>query len=180
MITRDITLEDCILDLIDNSVDGAWRGAGSRPIGLAEEADLAITACKDELMQQTLANLALDFMKSVAADLARPGGFIPAFRVVYKDSVPMVTVGGVLPAKGAVRIASDVVNALNWPARPAKPITAPHLTMREATTLQCKLPSATKLTRNVVQELGFDLEEEQIEAFETYYRQYPAFAQIVS
>ena len=41
MITRDITLEDCILDLIDNSVDGAWRGAGSRPIGLAEEADLS-------------------------------------------------------------------------------------------------------------------------------------------
>jgi hypothetical protein len=41
MITRDITLEDCILDLIDNSVDGAWRGAGSRPIGLADEADLS-------------------------------------------------------------------------------------------------------------------------------------------
>jgi hypothetical protein len=41
MITRDITLEDCILDLIDNSVDGAWRGAGSRPIGLAEAADLS-------------------------------------------------------------------------------------------------------------------------------------------
>jgi hypothetical protein len=41
MITRDITLEDCILDLIDNSVDGAWRGAGSRPIGLAEDADLS-------------------------------------------------------------------------------------------------------------------------------------------
>jgi hypothetical protein len=30
MITRDITLEDCILDL-DNSVDGAWRRAGSMP-----------------------------------------------------------------------------------------------------------------------------------------------------
>lgn len=41
MITRDITLEDCILDLIDNSVDGAWRCAGSRPIGLAGEADLS-------------------------------------------------------------------------------------------------------------------------------------------
>ena len=41
MITRDITLEDCILDLIDNSVDGAWRSAGSRPIGLSETADLS-------------------------------------------------------------------------------------------------------------------------------------------
>jgi len=41
MITRDITLEDCILDLIDNSVDGAWRSEGSRPMGLAEDADLS-------------------------------------------------------------------------------------------------------------------------------------------
>ncbi len=41
MITRDITLEDSILDLIDNSVDGAWRAEGSRPIGLADETDLS-------------------------------------------------------------------------------------------------------------------------------------------
>jgi hypothetical protein len=31
-----------------------------------------------------------------------------------------------------------------------------------------------------VRDLGFDLEVGQIEAFETYYRQYPAFAQIVA
>jgi len=41
MITRDITLEDCILDLIDNSVDGAWRSEGSRPMGLAQDVDLS-------------------------------------------------------------------------------------------------------------------------------------------
>jgi hypothetical protein len=41
MITRDIALEDCILDLIDNSVDGAWRSEGSRPMGLADGADLS-------------------------------------------------------------------------------------------------------------------------------------------
>jgi hypothetical protein len=52
MITRDITLDDCILDLIDNSVDGAWRSEGSRPMGLAQEVDLSpykikITATPD-------------------------------------------------------------------------------------------------------------------------------------
>lgn len=52
MITRDITLEDSILDLIDNSVDGAWKCEGSRPSGLAEDVDLsrysiAITASED-------------------------------------------------------------------------------------------------------------------------------------
>lgn len=41
MISRDITLEDCILDLIDNSVDGARRSEGSRPMGLADGADLS-------------------------------------------------------------------------------------------------------------------------------------------
>ena len=41
MITRDISLEDCILDLIDNSVDGAWSQEGSRPMGLAEGANLS-------------------------------------------------------------------------------------------------------------------------------------------
>jgi Histidine kinase-, DNA gyrase B-, and HSP90-like ATPase len=52
MITRDISLEDCILDLIDNSIDGAWRSEGSRPMGLAEQVDLSkynvnVTATKD-------------------------------------------------------------------------------------------------------------------------------------
>lgn len=41
MITRDITLEDCIMDLIDNSVDGAWRLKGHRPMGLEDDVDLS-------------------------------------------------------------------------------------------------------------------------------------------
>ena len=41
MITRDITLEDSILDLIDNSVDGAWRSKGSRPMGLEGDDSLS-------------------------------------------------------------------------------------------------------------------------------------------
>jgi hypothetical protein len=52
MITRDISLEDCILDLIDNSIDGAWRCEGGRPMGLADDTDLSkyeisITAAPD-------------------------------------------------------------------------------------------------------------------------------------
>lgn len=53
MITRDIALEDSILDLIDNSVDGAWKQEGGRPSGLASGTDLSkymirITAAADE------------------------------------------------------------------------------------------------------------------------------------
>lgn len=41
MITRDITLEDCIFDLIDNSVDSAWQSEGSHPLGLEDKTDLS-------------------------------------------------------------------------------------------------------------------------------------------
>lgn len=41
MITRDIGLDDCILDLIDNSIDSAWNRSGGRPTGLAENVDLS-------------------------------------------------------------------------------------------------------------------------------------------
>ena len=41
MITRDITLEDCIFDLIDNSIDAAWRGAGPRSLTLDEGKELS-------------------------------------------------------------------------------------------------------------------------------------------
>lgn len=172
------------------TLNGLERKYGQKPserierlrqlLGAVVPDDLQAVSCKAEQMQATLADLGLDFMKAIASDIARPGGFIPAFRILYRDSAPMVTIGGILPAKGAARGVRDLVNGTSWPARPGKPITAPHLTMREAGVLQSLLPRATKLTRTDVQKLGFDLEEDQIEAFETYYRQYPAFAQIVS
>ncbi len=40
MLTRDISLEDCILDLIDNSVDSAWRSSGDRPSSFDESGSL--------------------------------------------------------------------------------------------------------------------------------------------
>lgn len=40
MVTRDIALEDCILDLIDNSIDGAWQLEGGLPMTLNSDVDL--------------------------------------------------------------------------------------------------------------------------------------------
>lgn len=195
----DDSVKDNVRSVIENApvnsiliitFNGLDRKYGEKPaariehlrelLGSVVPDELEPTSCKAEQMQTTLADLGLDFMKSIAADIARPGGFVPAFRVLYRDGAPMVTIGGVLPARGAARGVRDLVNGASWPARPAKPITAPHLTMREAAVLQSLLPCTTKLTRTDIQKLGFDLEDDQIEAFETYYRQYPAFAQIVS
>lgn len=41
MITKDIALEDCVLDLIDNSIDGALEQQGGDPVGLSGGADLS-------------------------------------------------------------------------------------------------------------------------------------------
>ena len=41
MITRDITLEDSIFDLIDNSIDAAWKAIGSPAMSLMDDTDLS-------------------------------------------------------------------------------------------------------------------------------------------
>lgn len=142
--------------------------------------DLQKAACQGELMQETLADLALNYVQYLAADLARPGGFNPAFRIVYKDSSPMVTIGGLLPARGAAKIARSLVGSPTWNCKPPNPVVAPHLTMREVTALQAKLPSTAPITRELVKKLGFDLEDEQISTFQKYYKHYPSFVQVLA
>jgi hypothetical protein len=40
MLTRDITLDDCILDLVDNSIDGAWESAHAKPSDIVRDSAL--------------------------------------------------------------------------------------------------------------------------------------------
>ncbi len=192
------SLKDDITSIIENAPSNSillvtfngnemkYGSAADRPgrlrelFGDAVPDNLSRQACRDERMQETLADLTRDFMQSTANDLARPGGFVSAFRLIYRDNSPMVTVGGILPSRGAARTASDIVSQATWNCRPPKPIIAPHLTIREAVVLQSRLPAAGPLGRDAVRALGFDLDDEQLEAFETYYRHYPSFAQIVA
>ena len=143
--------------------------------------DLSMNRCKGTRMQRTLADFAIAFMQSVAASSTRPDGFIPAFRVIYKDSATMVTAGGFLTS--SPQLADEVqkiVKEADWKCRPKETIVAPHLTIREAVTLQSKLPNSKGLSRKIVQSLGFDLEDQQIKIYEKYYREYPSFAQIIT
>jgi hypothetical protein len=141
--------------------------------------DLSRETCDDSgLFSETLADLTLDFLVSVAADVARPGGFVRAFRILYRDTSPMVTVGGVLPATDAVSAVRALVAGGDWPSIAPHPVITHHLTLREVAVLQSQMPSAAVFNRQAVQRLGFDLEEDQIRAFGYYYKYYPAFAQI--
>ena len=168
-----------------NGKDKKYGQARDRPARLKELLGdvvpdaLGKEACREEQMQETLANLVEDFMKSVAAP-ARAGQFVSAFRAIYEDSTPMVTVGGVIASAATAPRATAVVGGTGWRCRPTERIVAPHLTMREAVTLQSALPKAGGLSRPFVQSLNFDLEDHQIRSFERYYKEYPTFAQIVT
>ena len=142
--------------------------------------ELSRGACRGDRMAETMANLAMDFMRSVAMGMARVGGLVPAFQAVYRDTATMVTVGGFVPTENSRNPAERVVNDASWRCRPRNRIIAPHLTIRETLTLQSSLPREEGLSRPFVQALGFDLEKEQIEAFEQYYKEFPTFAQIVA
>ncbi|SPH20653.1 hypothetical protein ASD8599_01392 [Ascidiaceihabitans donghaensis] len=141
--------------------------------------DLAIGACKNERLQATLAEYGLEFMRSVAAEANRLGGFMPAFSVAYKDGSPMVTVGGVLATEGNSHAVREVTEAADWQGIVDELITAPHLTVRESAGIQALLPCGNDISRQQIQALGFDLSEEEIAIFQRYYKQYPSFAQVV-
>lgn len=141
---------------------------------------LRLEHCEGDRLQDTLASLTIDFMTSIAVESARRGGFVPAFHMIYEDSSPMITVGGIMPSFEKFDVAESVIRTDTWKCRFQNcRIVAPHLTIREAATLQSLLPRSDALTRQIVQEHGFDLEESQIEAFKKYYREYPMFAQII-
>lgn len=140
--------------------------------------ELSAQQCDDENIATTLAKYVGDFMTSSAIGISRPGGFEKTFSIQYRDGASMVTVGGVLPTIGAVTSVRHCTSDSAWGGCPSMPITAPLLTLKEAAILQAQLPRARPLNRKTIQKLGFDLEEDQIKAFERFYKYYPSFAQI--
>ena len=167
-----------------NAHEKAYGYANERPgrlkdlFGAVVPDGLSKDKCKTPQLQETLAGFSVDFMKSVAAGCQRPGGFVSSVRMVYQDGASMVTVGGMLPSENAVEVVRRAVEGPDWRCKPENAIRAPHLTIREALALQAMLPSVQNLSRAKVQELGFDLKEEQIQIYEKYYREYPSFAEI--
>ena len=135
--------------------------------------------CKEEAdLARVLAQATQDLLLSKAIQAARPGSYVPAVNLTYKDSVPMVTVGGVLPsAENHDAVKSLVANA-DWPGRVDRMIDAPPLTPREVMALQSMLPSNNAPTRQDVQKMGFDLEEVHLTSYVDHYLRYPQFAQV--
>lgn len=129
-------------------------------------------------LEKRLAKGVIDYMVSDAVKCGREGGVVPAFNLRYRDGSPMVTVGGILPSKQNRAAAEELVESERWDYISEALIAAPNLTMLEVAHLQKLLPSEVPLTRRAVQDLGFDLNEEQVQSFQKYYKYFPLFAQI--
>jgi len=116
-------------------------------------------------------------MVSLALGTGRPGA-IPAFRLVYKDGTPMVTVGVYLPSSTQLDRTRRAMDDPSWCGIVERPITTPPLTAREVNAMRALLPSTSSLSRADIQRVGFDLDDDQLDAFTTHYTRYPAFAQL--
>lgn len=178
--------ENSIFVLTFNAHEMSYGHAGDRHermrdlFGDSVPDDLAKRSLKGDRFQETIARLTADFLLSYTAEIAREGGFLPSFRLIYKDTSPMVSVGGILTSAENRSAFEALVGDPQWRCLPEEPIIAPNLTLKEAVMIQALLPRIGNLSRDDIRALGFDLEDAQIRAFQNYYQQYPSFAQILS
>jgi putative O-methyltransferase len=147
--------------------------------GTAAPEPISNGRCKDRDRLTALLALATEnYLTSQAIDSGRKGSFVPAINLIYSDSSPMVTIGGVLPAPGKEHAVRLLVSDPNWPGRVGDMIETAPLTPKEVLALQSLLPVNGPVTRDDVIKMGFDLHDHQIRSFVSHYLRYPQFAQV--
>jgi hypothetical protein len=127
--------------------------------------------------QNAISKSMLSFLDSAARKSSRPGGFVPAFNLHYRDGSPMVTVGGVLPGADRYQDVRALTKSQSWRGFTSSPIVSPPLTAKEIAALRSLLPAETAPTRQDLLDLGFDLEDEHLASFVKYYLDYPVYVQ---
>ena len=138
----------------------------------------SIDSVRDENgLSQYLANTLSERILSVSIEAGRPPAQL-AFKLKYKDGTPMITVGAILPAEESEHASQAVVTSSAWPGIVDHAITTPPLTSREVGAIRALLPASRKISRADIQACGFDLEDDQLDAFTAHYTRYPAFAQL--
>lgn len=134
---------------------------------------------KDYGLMKTLAHAVSDYLVSVANHAGREGGFIPALRLLYRDSANMVTVGGFLPTAERAQSLRELTTRPDWFGFEDVVIETQPLTVREIYALWQLLPSNAPITAEQVKGLGFELSEEELSFFQRHYLRYPTYAEIV-
>jgi hypothetical protein len=147
--------------------------------GRAMPVNLGKAALRGAGLARTLAKMTEGLLKSTSVRMRKENGCELAFRIAYRDKATMLTIGAVFPSAQNRAATRKRIRSAKWAGVIDGIIEAPHLTFKEASALQAALPLHGGMNRTRVQNLGFDLEYNQIEAFSEYYRYYPTFAQVV-
>jgi hypothetical protein len=163
---------------------GQYGNPGDRVERLAELFDFATPeqlqardVREEDGLARVLAQSLESRLVSLSTETGRPRA-VPVFALRYKDGTPMVTTGVFLPDSSTAQTAHDLVMTDAWPGIIDEPITTPPLTTREVSAIRAMLPTIDAITRSRIQEMGFDLEDDQLSAFTAHYNRYPTFAQL--
>lgn len=145
-----------------------------------DDAPFATSAeAKDQhRMMAVLSQAMLDSVESSTMQSGRVGGIVPAFRLMYKDAMPMITVGWALPSAATSAEARSIVAASSWAAMDTEPIITPPLTHKELLALQTRMPSARPLSEAAVTRLGFALDRGARASYSKHYLRYPRYAEL--
>lgn len=146
--------------------------------GDAAPTGLSVDYYKEDSFAQVLAQCVENTLLSKALDVARPGSYVPAFSLTYQDGTRMATVGGLLPSPARRDRADEVIESAKWEGKVDGMIRTAPLTLKESLALQEALPREQPLTREEVQDMGFDLDEDHIRSFQRHYLRYPSFVEL--
>ncbi|MXW76169.1 MAG: hypothetical protein F4Z58_09040 [Acidimicrobiaceae bacterium] len=170
-----------------NARDNAYAHDASRRFDALRELfgedivadDLQEPTLKGPVFMRALAQCVLDHLSARAVQSGRPGGFVPGIRLLYHDSVNMITVGGFLPGTSAASSCQGMVRSDGWCGFEDALIKTQPLTIREVQALCRLLPSDTGLVQKARESLGFNLSDTQLDFFSRHYLRYPTYAEIL-
>ena len=155
------------------------RGLLEELFGDALEDGLPDEAFEYPRLTTTLATSLARYLQAVPVHAGREGPFIPAIRLIYRDSTYMVTVGGFLPTLEDATACEALVGTSDWCGSEDDFIETHPLTQRELLALAQLMPSESGgIDATKVEELGFKLSEFQLRFYERHYQRYPTYAEI--
>jgi len=127
-----------------------------------------------------LGKILFDHIKVSIKESGRSDSFYPLFNIYYKDTSPMITIGGMIADdddKKRLRDC-DLPKKYDWVTGEKQfIIDVPPLTVKEKIELDQMLPRDEPPTVEEIEEAGFTLEERQIKSYHQFYRHYPVFGE---
>ncbi len=147
-------------------------------MGNAAPPDLKMADLSKSKYIGTLSKSLFNYITHVLISSGRDELFIPLFNIQYADGVSMLSIGGVILARGVEipSLQSLGISHDDWPdyntSSALLAISAPPLTLREKMTLDGLLPRENKLKCS---DIPFTIKDEQLNIYQQFYKYYPIF-----